>query len=84
MQSAPEDEDLADATEAGNEPEEAAEAAGPDATAKLVRRRTKTGCLSECWIMSIHTNIGAMKANTDIFLACRKRRIKCGEEKPVS
>ncbi len=80
MSSTPEEEDLADATEVGNETEEAA---GSEAPAKLVRRRTKTGCLSKFPTKSNGTDGQVVKAIADIFLACRKRRIKCGEEKPV-
>jgi hypothetical protein len=42
------------------------------------RKRTKTGCLSKslCWLY-----VEVVKANK--IIACRKRRIKCGEERPT-
>lgn len=42
-----------------------------------VRKRTKTGCLSKpvFWVCN--------SCKWLIFIACRKRRIKCGEQKPV-
>lgn len=43
------------------------------------KRRTKTGCLSMYTVP-----VSATRALTFAPLACRKRRIKCGEEKPVS
>ncbi|KAL9636002.1 MAG: hypothetical protein Q9164_003104 [Protoblastenia rupestris] len=47
------------------------------ASAMKARKRTKTGCLSE---YSIRT---ARVILADTLTACRKRRIKCGEERPT-
>lgn len=52
----------------------------PSSKSKPPRRRTKTGCLSEN-----HPNLFLLRLeySVNLSVACRKRRIKCGEEKPI-
>lgn len=60
-----------------------ASAAKNAANARASRRRTKTGCLSEFHILN-HALTGSISAHrADYPLACRRRRIKCGEERPT-
>lgn len=64
--------------------EKASENAGIDAAVKKPgskipgRKRTKSGCLSEL----VNTSDATPKI-TNVVVACRKRRIKCGEERPT-
>lgn len=44
------------------------------------KRRTKTGCLSKSFMVVFLPNV----MTDSVLPACRRRRIKCGEEKPVS
>src|SRR2546421_5383382 len=53
-------------------------ASAPRPAQKASRKRTKTGCLSQSPM-----TLWALVATTDGKTACRKRRIKCGEERPV-
>src|SRR5882757_3115493 len=77
-----EGEDPVDVKDSGSKPEESAAA---DATGKqAAKRRTKTGCLSECAQFFSSKTLHFGVYCTDRAPACRKRRIKCGEEKPVS
>ncbi|KAI9795122.1 MAG: hypothetical protein M1816_000144 [Peltula sp. TS41687] len=52
-------------------------AGGPAPSAKSLRKRTKTGCLSEPSLISLEDGAPC------IWTACRRRRIKCGEERPI-
>ena len=54
-----------------------ADAAKAQASLKA-RKRTKTGCLSKLTLPFLCKD----PANS-LPIACRKRRIKCGEERPV-
>src|SRR5438045_9552799 len=53
-------------------------ASAPRPAQKTSRKRTKTGCLSQSPMA-----LWALVATTDRKTACRKRRIKCGEERQV-
>lgn len=47
-----------------------------------VRKRTKTGCMSECSRPLQFASLGPSRATNTLSIACRKRRIKCDEGRP--
>lgn len=73
-----EDEESPKSEAASNKSED--NAASEAAQKQAAKRRTKTGCLSKCSTPYSAQLLTRLNPRT----ACRKRRIKCGEEKPVS
>lgn len=76
---------VAGATTVNNDPQTSA-----SASAKVSRKRTKTGCLSEITPWDLLEAFQPVKVafvndftDFDAYVACRRRRIKCGEERPI-